>query len=370
VRIGVNALYLIPGQVGGTEIYLRSLLEAMIESAPSHDYFIFTNQETQADPLPGEAVPQPVRASNRPSRILWEQTGLPLSALRQRIDVLFNPGFTAPVLAPCPQVTVFHDLQHKRHPEHFRLFDLPAWRLMLFASACASQRLIAVSEATRRDLLRYYPLEANRVHIIEHGVDERMFAIGREPDAACPYLLCVSTLHPHKNLERLVSVFGRFRERHPRLRLVLAGMKGFRTKVIEQSISELGLRDAVEVTGWLEREQLYGLYRGAIGFVYPSTFEGFGMPVLEALAAGLPVACSGIEPLRSVAGGTALLFDPHSDDSMLEALTCLITSPPEGGVAWARQFSWRRAAQSTLEVLASAAGLPTAPSHRSSHHGT
>lgn len=350
MRIGINALYLIPGGVGGTEIYLRSLLAAMLSVAPEHDYLVFTNRETADAPLPGLAMPQMVRAVNRPARIIWEQIALPVASIRHKVDVMLNPGFTAPVLSACAQVTVFHDLQHKRHPRHFRWFDLPVWRAMLFASACVSDRLIAVSEATKADLLRYYPVREDAITVIGHGVDERFFHLPRNPE---PMLLCVSTLHPHKNLERLLRVFHRFHGRHPDYRLTLAGMKGFHAGPIERLVRELGLQESVHITGWIERERLYELYSKAAGFVYPSTFEGFGMPVLEALAAGLPVACSGIEPLRSVAGDAARLFDPTDEAAMLAALEQLIADAGSGGPARAREFSWEASARATLEVLAS-----------------
>ena len=167
VRIGVNALYLIPGGVGGTEIYLRELLSALAELDQVNEYLVFTNLETQSDLVPKQAnfhwKPQAVHARFRPARILWEQIVLPVEAARYRLDVLFNPGFTAPVFSPCRQVTVFHDLQHKRHPEYFRWFDLPFWRLLLWAAAHRSHRLIAVSEATRADLLRFYRIPKERV---------------------------------------------------------------------------------------------------------------------------------------------------------------------------------------------------------------
>src|ERR1700693_2084330 len=173
-RIGVNALYLIPGAVGGTEIYLRELLAALGRIHTANEYFIFTNLETEADLVPRQPnfqwKPQALRARSRPVRILWEQTILPLAASRYKIDGLFNPGFTMPALAACPCVTVFHDLQHKRHPEHFRWFDLPFWRLLLWASAPRSQKLIAVSESTRVDLLHYYGLPPKRIDVIPLGV--------------------------------------------------------------------------------------------------------------------------------------------------------------------------------------------------------
>lgn len=372
LRIGVNALYLIPGGVGGTEIFLRSLLAALARLDDRNQYFIFTNLETGSRLAPERPnfrhVRQPVRAVVRPWRILWEQTGLPAAARRRRLDVLFNPGFTAPRLAPCPTVTVFHDLQHLRHPENFRWFDRPAWRLLLSQAARHSTALVAVSEATRRDLLRYYPVPGSRVTVIPHGVDERMFQIaagraGRRPE---PLLLCVSTLHPHKNLLRLIDVFARLRRRRPELRLVIAGVRGFETPAIENRIATLGLADAVEITGWISREALYELYRRAHSCVYPSTFEGFGLPVLEAMAAGIPTACSAIEPLREIAGGWALLFDPHDDRQMQETLVRLLEDDAlrnrlaEEGPTRARAYSWPAAAGRYLELFRKVSGSRSA----------
>jgi glycosyltransferase involved in cell wall biosynthesis len=358
VRIGVNALYLIPGAVGGAEIYLRSLLAALAAVDKGNEYFLYTNRETDAlGPPRFVERPQPVAAASRPARILWEQAVLPLAAARDSLDVLFNPGFTAPLACPCPMVTVFHDLQHKRHPEHFRWWDLPFWRALLFQSACSSDRLIAVSQATRDDLLRFYPVPAARVHLVPHGVDERFFGLARRPE---PYILCVSTLHPHKNLDRLVRAFAAFRRERPDWRLVLAGLRGFFADRLEALIANLGLDDAVELTGWIPRERLYDLYTRAGAFVFPSTFEGFGMPVLEALAARVPSACSSIEPLRSVAGDAALLFAPDDEAAMADALRRLATDQAlrerlsEAGPRRAAQFSWRASAAATLEILGQA----------------
>ncbi len=367
IRIGVNALYLIPGAVGGTEIYLRSLLGALARLDTENQYVIFTNVET------GEAIRPPaanfacrvlpVRARNRPARIFWEQLRLPGMVKRERLDVLFNPGFTAPLRCPCPAVTVFHDLQHKRHPEHFRWFDLPFWRLFLFQSARTSTALIAVSEATRADLLRYYSLPRRKVRVVRHGVDEQCFEVGRrrreiEPE---PYLLCVSTLHPHKNLERLLRAFAAFRERRPAFRLVIAGLRGFHAAVLEALIGELGLEEGVRLTGWIPREELYDLYLRAHAFVFPSTFEGFGLPVLEALAAGVPTVCSSITPLREVAGNAAVRFDPLDEQALLAALE-RVTGDEKlrrrlalEGPEHAARFSWRESAAKTLEILRTAA---------------
>jgi len=356
VRIGINALYLIPGGVGGTEIYLRELLAALAELDKVNEYLVFTNIETPSDLVPKQAnfhwKPQAVHARFRPARILWEQFALPFEAARCRLDVLFNPGFTAPVFSPCQQVTVFHDLQHKRHPEYFRWFDLPFWRFLLWAAAHRSQKLIAVSAATAADLLRFYHVPTERVAVIPHGVEAAFSALDRSHLEA--YLLCVSTLHPHKNLPRLIRAYGST----PRdFRLILAGLRGFHAEAIERLIDEMGLRDSVQITGWVPRQELYSFYEHARAFVYPSVFEGFGMPVLEALAAGIPVACSDIPPLREVAGDAALYFNPLDEDEIASAIESVMSDASlqerlaQAGRERAREFTWEKSAGQTLAVL-------------------
>lgn len=345
IRIGVNALYLIPGGVGGTEIYLRNLLRALADIDSENQYIIFTNRETGADLVPDRPnfvrAPQPVPARVRPARILWEQFALPLEAHEHRLDVLFNPGFTAPLLCGCPMVTVFHDLQHKRHPEYFRWFDLPSWKFFLGASARRSRGLIAVSMATHDDLQRYYGRSSEVIH---HGVEREFLEIAqhRRPK---DYLLCVSTTHPHKNLARLLRVHAQMPNAP---KLILTGVRGFAASQIESLAGH-----CVDITGWIPREKLYELYCGALGFIYPSTFEGFGMPVLEAMAAGVPAACSDIPPLREIARSTVHFFDPSSDREIRDALLLLASGKISAEAAQRRaaDFSWEKTARATLDYL-------------------
>jgi glycosyltransferase involved in cell wall biosynthesis len=360
-RIGVNALYLIPGGVGGTEIYLRALLRALAAVDSVNQYFVFTNRETGADLVPEAAnftrVPQGVRAVSRPARLLWEQTALPLAARHLRLDAMLNPGFTAPLLASCPQVTVFHDMQHKRHPEYFRWFDLPFWRFFLYWSARRSKRLIAVSEATAADLLRFYPrTPKGKIRVVPHGVDEE-FARVRERRRPEKFLLAASTLHPHKNLDGLLRAFAIFRRGHPEFRLIVCGMHGFFTGPLHELREQLGLREAVEFPGWIARERVYDLFARAWAFVYPSRFEGFGLPILEALAAGIPMACSDIEPLSGLAGDAAVKFDPDDVEAMARAMERIAMDEgvrarlAEDGPKQAAKYSWEAAARGTLEAL-------------------
>jgi glycosyltransferase involved in cell wall biosynthesis len=370
LRIGVNALYLIPGGVGGTEIYLRRVLAALAELDHEDEYFVFTNRETAADLAPDRpnfhAMPQPVRAVIRPVRILWEQTGLPLAAGRLRLDVLFNPGFTAPVFCGCPQITTFHDLQHKRHPEYFRPLDLPFWRFCLWAAAHRSRILMAASEATRADLLHFYRLDAAKIRVVPYAADAEFFEIARERENSEvePYFLSPSTSHPHKGLVPLLRAFAEVRRAHPEFRLVITGVRGFHDQAVAAAIEELALGESVRMAGWVPREELYKLFRHAFGFVYPSTFEGFGIPVVEALAAGVPAACSRIEPLTSVAGGAALHFEPADEADIAAVLSSLINDAvlrarlAVEGPRRAREFTWENTARAVLEAIRLTATAP------------
>jgi glycosyltransferase involved in cell wall biosynthesis len=363
LRIGINALFLIPGEVGGTEIYVRFLLDALARIDPANEYFVFFNRETGPDLLPPSlhfhAVPCAVRAKFRSARILFEQIRLPGLLARCGVDVLLNPGFTSPLAARCPQVTVFHDLQHKVHPEFFRRLDLPFWNFLLAGSASHSDRLIAVSANTASDLAQTFPRSADKIAAIPHGVDPEFFRIGQQRlgRSPQPFVLIVSTLHPHKNLERTLDAFRDFRIVHPEFRLVIAGLKGFATYSIQNRVRDLRLWPHVDVTGWIPRSRLYELFGNATAFLAPSLFEGFGLPLVEAMAAGLPVACSAIPPFRETAEGIARMFDPHSPDEIgaaLEFVTCnneFRARASIEGPRRARAFDWDACARATLAEL-------------------
>jgi glycosyltransferase involved in cell wall biosynthesis len=257
----------------------------------------------------------------------------------------------------CPNVTVFHDLQHKRHPEYFRRFDLPAWQFFLWAAARRSRILIAVSETTKADIMRFYSINEDRIHVVHHGVEEEFFRIAELRTNTEPFLLCASTLHPHKNLETLIRAFEEFHGNHPEFRLVITGLRGFHTETLEKLIAELNCGGRVELKGWIARSDLYTLFGRAHSFIYPSVFEGFGLPVIEAMAAGVPLACSDIEPLRSLTGAAALRFNPEDTGAIAQAMERLTTdqalrnSLSRAGRERASEFTWEACARETLNAI-------------------
>jgi glycosyltransferase involved in cell wall biosynthesis len=257
---------------------------------------------------------------------------------------------------------VFHDLQHVRHPEFFRRVDLPFWQFALRLAELASTHVIAVSQATAQDVRDHYRRAPQAITVIPHGVDPVFF--GMPTAAPEPYLLCVSTLHPHKNIERLLRAFS-LAKLHQRL--ICAGMFGFEANRLLAMREELGLTGSVEFTGWIPREELLRLYERAHAIVYPSTFEGFGMPVLEGMASGIPTACSSIPVLRETGGDAVLYFDPYDEHAIIEALqrisndTDLRARLSAAGRARARQYTWARTGRETLRVLEQVGGRARTP---------
>jgi glycosyltransferase involved in cell wall biosynthesis len=375
-HIGVNALYLLPGEVGGTEIYLRNLLHALAAIDSRNQYFVFTNRETGSALTPGapnfQTIQNRLPARSRPLRLFWEQTGLALQTFRKKLDVLLNPGFTSPVLSRGGRVTVIHDLQHKHQPENFGLLELQAWNLAVWGATRRSDRIITVSEPSRQDILGTYSLPPSRVVVIAHGVEPGFFSLQENealdrsrirglgvPDE--PYLLAVSTVHPHKNWLNLLEAYRSLVDAGRPERLVASGVVGKAWKQVHRRVKELGLAERVHFLGWQPRETLLCLFKFTSALVFPSTFEGFGMPVLEALAARVPVVCSDIPVLRELADGAALFFDPASSADLAGQIRVALENEPRRQRLLARgreralQFSWQRAAEQTLAILLDAA---------------
>lgn len=251
-------------------------------------------------------------------------------------------------------------MQHLLHAEYFRWFDLPFWKFFLFWSAHISQLVLADSEATAHDLFRYYRLPKAKVRVAPLGVDQAFFEVAARRRPEC-FLLAASTLHPHKNLDGLLRAFAEFRRVRPEFRLVVCGLHGFSTGPLFDLRDSLGLRDAVEFPGWILRADLHERFARAWAFLCPSLFEGFGLPLVEALAAGIPTACSAIEPLSGIAGEAALQFDPR-DPTAIAAAMLRITGDQElrarlarAGPLRAAEFSWRKTAELTLRALGDAA---------------
>jgi glycosyltransferase involved in cell wall biosynthesis len=276
----------------------------------------------------------------------WYLAALPARARRDGLDVLHCPTQRAPVRSALPLVVTFHDLAVLRHPETFNRWTRTYSRLALPRVARAARRLIAVSEFTRRELLDLLEVPEEKVHVIPNAVGAPFDAKGEA--AAGDYVLAVGTLEPRKNLNRLVDGFRRAGLNG--CRLVVAGAAGW-------GDVRLG-GDGVDWLGEVRDEELARLYRGARAVAYVSLYEGFGLPVLEAMACGAPVVAGRNEVAEEVAGGAAVLVDPLDPDAIAAGLSEAVDRREElrqRGLKRVRAFDWAEVARATVEVYREAA---------------
>jgi len=372
LTVGLNLIFLVPGRTGGMEVYARELLGAIAQAAPPDVRFVtFVNRETESEPGPwrelGRTVVVPVRASRRTEWVRGEQQLLPALAARERVDVLHSLGSTAPGWGRSRRVVTVHDLIYRRFPDaHAGLLSV-GMRILVPLAVRRSTRVIAVSEATKRDLVELLRTPEDRIDVVHSGIGalprteplgeaelrERFGLGGRR------VLLSLSAKRAHKNLLSLLEACALLAERPI---LILAGYPTAHERELRARATALGIDADVRWPAWLEPEEVEGLWRLTAGLVYPSLYEGFGLPVLEAMARGVPVACSDAASLPEIAGDAAMLFDPHDVRAIADAIGALLAGGPAidrlraAGLERAAAFSWERSASLTLESYARAAG--------------
>lgn len=366
--IGIDASRALTTRRTGTETYALRLIQALVRLDAGHRYRLYTNARPP-DGLfwPQDAtVPGEVRAIPFPR--LWTHLRLSAEMLAQPPDVLFVPAHVIPAVHPRRSVVTVHDLGYLRYPETHRRRD---WLYLDWSTRWSAQQAAAVladSAATRADLVAAYGIAADKVHVVYLGRDESLARV-TDPDALAEvrtryglgprYLLYVGTLQPRKNLARVLDAFAAIAGR-PELmdvQLVLAGKRGWLYDALFAQVARLNLAGRVIFPGYVPDADLPALLSGALAFVYPSLYEGFGIPVLEAGACGVPVITSNTSSLPEVAGDTALLVDPHDVDAIAQAMYRLVTDEAlraelaRRGQENVKRFSWEKCARETLAVL-------------------
>jgi glycosyltransferase involved in cell wall biosynthesis len=297
-----------------------------------------------------------------PVRILWEQTALPVAA--RGCDLLHGLAFVAPLVAPCPTVVTVYDLSFMRTPERFRPGN--RWYLETFTrwSCRRARRVIAISENTKRDVMELLHIPGERVDVVYPGVDARFRPLPPEQVAAFRaakglperFVLYLGTIEPRKNLTVLLEAYAALRRGGRTSQLVLAGGKGWMFEEVFARIEALALRDDVILPGYVPDEELPLWYNAAEVFVYPSLYEGFGIPPLEALACGKPAVVSNVSALPEAVGDAGLLVRPGDAAELADALQRLLGDAAlraelgARGRAHAARFSWERAAAETVAV--------------------
>ena len=389
MKVAINLLYLLPGRVGGTETYAAGLLNGLARIDRETSFLVFLNREAAEWPLPDapnvSRVICPVRAESRPGRYLFEQLRLPRLLVREKADLVHSLGYVGPLFSPCPAVVTIPDLNYRAFGQGMPF--VRRWTLATFVrlSARRADRILTISEFARGEIAAAFGLRPERIVVtllsarggppVRVGLDDRARRL-QQLGVRKPFLMVFSSESPNKNIPRLLEAFDRARlggGLPHQLVLVGHSSEGMRERL------RLRRDDAVRSTGYVTAEDVTALLAEAAFLVFPSLYEGFGLPVLEAMAAGVPVACSRRASLPEVAGDAALFFDPLSVDSIADSIACLAgddelrRSLRERGLCNVKRFSWEATASKTLEVYrevaAEASGRSLAARRRRLGHG-
>lgn len=409
MRIGVNLLPLFPGQIGGMETYACSLLAHLAAIDRQHHYYLFVarhNQHLFDFPHPkltkvrtislqgfgyatGGLAGLAARVARRIPRLARfvgntvASADMLRSIRRHGIDLWFCPLIDlAPRHLRLPSVVSVPDLQPEFYPDFFKR-DWLEWSRRRYPASCRdSTKVITLSEFSRRTIVERYGVPPEKVHAIPLAMsaefllpqDDSAVAAVKAKYALPPdYAFYPANTFPHKNHATLMKAMHLLRtKRGSQLSCVFTGVRRGGHDAFLKAAEDLGLTQQVHVLGYVERRDLPLLYRGARFLVFPSLFEGFGLPLLEAMASDCPVVCSRVAGIPEVVGEAALFFDPHDPEDMADAMHCILTderlgrSLVQAGRDRCRQFSWERTARETLEVLEEAALVGARHSDRSS----
>lgn len=350
MHVGINTLFLIPGEVGGSETVLRAILDELVRLDSTLRLTLFTNRENHHSFEAFNRVPIPVAAKSRVRRIWAEQTSLPRAVRRAGVDVLYSPGYTGPLRVGCPHVVCLHDVLYKAFPAGFSFSQRLAHKLLVGPAARRASRVTTVSAFSKEEITVRLRVPEERIVVAPNAVGE-IFSSLQPCSQSRPFVLCVANSYPHKNLGRLVAAFSRIADRIPH-ELVLVGRK---------RSGEPPIRPRVRRIERVSLEELAGLYQGCAAFILPSFYEGFGLPALEAMAAGARVLVSRAAALPEVCGAAGTYFDPHDDSAIANVLLEVLSESAEvrqqhieAGRLQAAKFTWKAAAEKTLEALTAA----------------
>jgi glycosyltransferase involved in cell wall biosynthesis len=376
MRIAVDA-HAIGRRLTGNEVFIRSLLQAFAAQPDGCEFRAYVSSEEAAAAIPRNI---PVRrvAANPYVRLGWD---LGRKVKQDRADLL-HVQYTAPLACPVPVVVSVHDVSFLEHPEYFTRSRASQLRLTVGRTVRSAAKILTCSEFSRRSILKVYgDIDEDKVVVAPNAAASLFRPISREAATAHvrdrlkiaePFVLSVGDLQPRKNQIGLIKAFARLVRAYPQLthRLVLAGKETWFAHRVHEAARESGVADRIQFFGFVSDGDLLQLYNACDVFAFPSFYEGFGLPPLEAMACGRAVVCSHTSAMPEVVDGAALLFDPNAVDEIVRAMADLLLDSElrarmeRLGLQRATHFSWRKNAERTIEVFREVAEVPRAVAAR------
>jgi glycosyltransferase involved in cell wall biosynthesis len=371
MKIAIQAADLDSPRIDGTRVYISNLLKYFGRLDSTSEFLIYHKNKFNPELVPPN-FPN-YKIITKSLACLWTQTLFASSLWKDKPDVLWMPMHNIPLLRKkgLKTIVTIHDLAFKYFPETFTKKDLFKINFLTKIAVNLADKIITVSESSKRDILKFYPrVKKDRIKVIYHGFDRRMFREEREMEKEQDvknrlgiqgkYILYVGALQPRKNLEVLIEAFDKIRAEFSfarELKLVLAGEKAWLWEDVLKKINRSRHKNDIIMPGKVHSADLGHLMRGAEVFCFPSLYEGFGIPVLEALASGVPVICANNSSLPEVGGAAAIYFDGQDADDLAGRIKDMVTdgnlreSYITKGFEQIKKFSWEKCAKETLAYL-------------------
>jgi len=343
----------------GVSVYALNLLRHFQKIADGRTQFRIFLRESARQFLP--PANEYFRYVIIKGRFFWSQLFLPLHlAINKPVDVFFSPAHYAPRFCPVPLVVTIHDLSYFYYPDEFLKKDLYKLQNWTEYSVRKAKKIIAVSKTTMKDLVKHCAVPENKISVIYNGYEK----LASKDDASGgweknkPYILYVGTLQPRKNINTLIDAFDRYQGKYPEFKLVITGKKGWLYDRIFQKVKDVNLTDKIIFTDFVTDSELANLYQNAFCFVLPSLYEGFGIPILEAMSYGCPVISSFTASIPEVGNEACLYFDPNNAGDLVDKIELLNNDKLRNnlikkGMERIRFFSWKKCAEETLQVISS-----------------
>jgi len=368
MKIAIQAADLDAPRIDGTRVYIHNLLKYFGHLDPSSDFLIYHKKQFNPQLAPPDFPNYKIIA--KPLSHLWTQTVFAYNLAKDKPDVLWMPMHNMPILRRpgLKTVVTIHDLAFKYFPETFTKIDLAKINLLTKVAITLADKIITISESSKKDILKFYPcVKPENIKVIYHGFDAEVYQCERDHEKEeqikktfgiiGPYIIYIGAIQPRKNLELLVEAFDEVKKNQPDLKLVMVGEKAWLSNGVSEKIEKSMHKNDIICTGRVDFESLGHLLRAAQAFVFPSLYEGFGIPVLEAFAARVPVICANNSSLPEVGGGAAIYFDGQSASDLAEKIRNVLSDGNlrkdhiRKGIIQIKKFSWEKCAQETLEYL-------------------
>lgn len=381
MNIGIDASRANKPKKTGTEWYSYHLIQWFKKLDNSNHYFLYTNVplksglENCPENFTEKVLSWPPGRLWTQFRLSWEMLVTRLRDLlykivrdkkKQSIDRLFVSAHVIPLIHPKDTTVTIHDIGFERFPKIYPWYDIVYHKWAVRWAKFRAKKIITISEFSKKELIDVFKIKPEKIHVIYNGYDKKNYRLYEKSkidqvksqyNLTKPYLIFIGRLEEKKNTSFLIECFAEFKKKFPEYNLVLIGRKGYGFDKVEENIKKYGLENDVIFPGWIETNDLTKILAGARAMIFPSNYEGFGIPVIEAMACGTPVICSNTTSLPEVAGDAAILVDPKNKEQIVEAMKKIVADENlrqnlvEKGLENVKRFSWEKCAQETLDVI-------------------